>query len=121
MKMCKKGSTWITMLILVLSLAPSVFAAEAMRAERRRQRHLIFRNQEALGEKTGDKFESAVTLSLQITEKKRLLTDVVFVLDKSTSAEMEQQALNMLNELKAEIAESELGKIRLLFLIKSQM
>ena len=55
--------------------------------------------------KAGDKYESTVTLSLPSAEKE-LVTDVVFVLDKSTSAELEEQALNMLSELKAEIAES---------------
>ncbi|MCU6755820.1 von Willebrand factor type A domain [uncultured Eubacterium sp.] len=55
--------------------------------------------------KAGDKYESTVTLSLPSAEKE-LVTDVVFVLDKSTSAELEEQALNMLSDLKTEIAES---------------
>ena len=55
--------------------------------------------------KAGDKYESTVTLSLPSAEKE-LVTDVVFVLDKSTSAELEEQALKMLSDLKAEIAKS---------------
>ena len=44
-------------------------------------------------------YESKVTLSLPSAEEK-LATDVVFVLDKSTSATLEQQALDMLTKLK---------------------
>lgn len=107
MKMCKKGIAWILALMLVLSMAPSVFAAEGDESgEPATEAFDISKSKEATQlEKTGDKFESTVTLSLPSAEK-QLVTDVVFVLDKSTSAEMEQQALNMLNELKAEIAES---------------
>ena len=107
MKMCKKGIAWILALMLVLSMAPSVFAAEGDESGKTATEAFdISKSKEATQlEKTGDKFESTVTLSLPSAEK-QLVTDVVFVLDKSTSAEMEQQALNMLNELKAEIAES---------------
>ena len=106
-KMCKKGIAWILALMLVLSMAPSVFAAEGDESgEPATEAFDISKSKEATQlEKNGDKFESTVTLSLPSAEK-QLVTDVVFVLDKSTSAEMEQQALNMLNELKAEIAES---------------
>ena len=55
--------------------------------------------------KAGDKYESTVTLSLPSAEKE-LVTDVVFVLDKSTSAKLEEQALKMLSDLKTEIAKS---------------
>ncbi|MGN0628865.1 MAG: vWA domain-containing protein [Oscillospiraceae bacterium] len=44
-------------------------------------------------------FESKVTLSLPSAEE-QLVTDIVFVLDKSTSATLEQQALDMLTVLK---------------------
>ena len=46
-------------------------------------------------------FESKVTLSLPSAEE-QLVTDIVFVLDKSTSAALEQQALKMLSELKGQ-------------------
>lgn len=46
--------------------------------------------------------ESNVTLSLPSAEEP-LVTDVVFVLDKSTSAELEQQALQMLAALKQQV------------------
>lgn len=49
-----------------------------------------------------ENFESEVTLSLPAAEE-QLVSDVVFVLDKSTSAALEQQALNMLNDLKTQI------------------
>ena len=49
---------------------------------------------------------SNVTLSLPSAEEK-LASDVVFVLDKSTSAEMEAQALDMLTELKKQTAKTE--------------
>lgn len=45
-----------------------------------------------------ENFETKVTLSLPAGEEK-LATDIVFVLDKSTSAEIEAQALNMLTDL----------------------
>ena len=48
-------------------------------------------------------YESKVTLSLPSAEQ-QLVTDIVFVLDKSTSAELEEQALNMLTTLKNQIA-----------------
>lgn len=45
-----------------------------------------------------ENFETKVTLSLPAGEE-RLATDIVFVLDKSTSAEIEAQALDMLADL----------------------
>ena len=97
MKMCKKGIAWILALMLVLSMAPSVFAAEGDESgETATEAFDISKSKEATQlEKTGDKFESTVTLSLPSAEK-QLVTDVVFVLDKSTSAEMEQQDLDMM-------------------------
>ncbi len=47
-------------------------------------------------------YQSKVTLSLPSAEK-QLVSDVVFVLDKSTSADLEQQALDMLKNLKKQI------------------
>lgn len=49
-----------------------------------------------------ENFESKVTLSLPSAEE-QLVSDVVFVLDKSTSAALEQQALDMLDDLKTQI------------------
>ena len=49
-----------------------------------------------------ENFESEVTLSLPSAEE-QLVSDVVFVLDKSTSAALEQQALDMLGDLKTQI------------------
>lgn len=48
-------------------------------------------------------YESKVTLSLPSAEE-QLASDVVFVLDKSTSAALEQQALDMLTKLKEQAA-----------------
>lgn len=50
-------------------------------------------------------FQSKVTLSLPAAEEE-LVTDVVFVLDKSTSADLEEQALNMLTKLKEQIKDT---------------
>ena len=47
-------------------------------------------------------YESQVTLSLPSSEE-ALVSDVVFVLDKSTSAALEEQALEMLSNLKAQV------------------
>lgn len=47
-------------------------------------------------------YESQVTLSLPSSEE-ALVSDVVFVLDKSTSAALEEQALEMLSNLKAQL------------------
>ena len=47
-------------------------------------------------------FESKVTLSLPSAEE-QLVTDVVLVLDKSTSADLEQQAIAMLEDLKKQV------------------
>ena len=52
-----------------------------------------------------ENFESDVTLSLPSAEA-QLASDVVFVLDKSTSAELEDQALKMLKNLQAQIQET---------------
>ena len=49
-----------------------------------------------------ENFESDITLSLPSAQE-QLATDVVFVLDKSTSAEVEQQALDMLSDLKEQV------------------
>lgn len=50
-------------------------------------------------------FQSKVTLSLPAAEEE-LVTDVVFALDKSTSAALEDQALKMLNDLKDQIKDT---------------
>ena len=52
-----------------------------------------------------ENFESDVTLSLPSAET-QLASDVVFVLDKSTSAALEEQALEMLKNLQAQIQET---------------
>lgn len=52
-----------------------------------------------------ENFESDVTLSLPSAEA-QLASDVVFVLDKSKSASLEEQALEMLKELQAQIQET---------------
>lgn len=52
-----------------------------------------------------ENFESDVTLSLPSAEA-QLASDVVFVLDKSKSASLEEQALKMLKELQAQIQET---------------
>lgn len=49
-------------------------------------------------------YRSTVTLSLPSAEEK-LASDVVFVLDKSTSAELEDKALDLLANLKNEVTE----------------
>lgn len=49
-----------------------------------------------------ENFESKVTLSLPSAEE-QLVSDIVFVLDKSTSAALEDQALAMLQQLKNQI------------------
>lgn len=49
-------------------------------------------------------YRSTVTLSLPSAEEK-LASDVVFVLDKSTSAELEDKALALLADLKKEVTE----------------
>ena len=50
-------------------------------------------------------FESQVTLSLPSAEEP-LVTDVVFVLDKSTSPHLEDEALKMLSDLKTQVGKS---------------
>ena len=52
-----------------------------------------------------ENFESQVTLSLPSAEE-RLENDIVFVLDKSTSAQLENEALEMLRELQAQVKEN---------------
>ena len=49
-----------------------------------------------------ENYQSEVTLSLPAAQE-QLESDVVFVLDKSTSAELEQQVITMLNGLKKQI------------------
>ena len=50
-------------------------------------------------------YESKITLSLPSAEEP-LVSDIVFVLDKSTSAQLEQQALDMLGKLKVHVEET---------------
>ncbi|HIS69967.1 MAG TPA: VWA domain-containing protein [Candidatus Gallacutalibacter stercoravium] len=52
-----------------------------------------------------DNYEANVTLSLPSAEE-QLVTDVVFVLDKSTSTDIEQDALNMLQNLQTQVQET---------------
>ena len=54
-----------------------------------------------------ENFESQVTLSLPSAEEK-LENDIVFVLDKSTSVQLENEALEMLKELQAQAKENAL-------------
>ena len=49
-----------------------------------------------------ENFESEVTLSLP-SQEEQLVSDVVLVLDKSTSADLEDQALQMLKDLQTQI------------------
>lgn len=58
-----------------------------------------------------ENFESQVTLSLPSAEEK-LENDIVFVLDKSTSVQLENEALEMLKELQAQ-AKKNGAKVRL--------
>ena len=50
-------------------------------------------------------YQSKVTLSLPSREEE-LVSDVVFVLDKSTSAELQEEAIQMLNELQKQVEET---------------
>ena len=50
-------------------------------------------------------YQSQVTLSLPASEEE-LVSDVVFVLDKSTSSEVEDQAIQMLEDLNKQIADT---------------
>ena len=50
-------------------------------------------------------YQSQVTLSLPSAEE-QLVSDVVFVLDKSTSADLEEQAIEMLKNLNTQIKET---------------
>ena len=52
-----------------------------------------------------ENFESQVTLSLPSSEE-RLENDIVFVLDKSTSVQLEDEALEMLRELQERVKEN---------------
>ena len=52
-----------------------------------------------------ENYQSEVTLSLPAAQE-QLESDVVFVLDKSTSAELEQQVITMLNGLKNQIKDT---------------
>ncbi len=52
-----------------------------------------------------ENYQSDVTLSLPAAQE-QLESDVVFVLDKSTSAELEKQALSMLSDLNAQIRDT---------------
>ena len=52
-----------------------------------------------------ENYQSQVTLSLPSAEE-QLVSDVVFVLDKSTSAELEEQAVKMLENLNDQIKET---------------
>ena len=52
-----------------------------------------------------ENYESDVTLSLPSAEE-QLVSDVVFVLDKSTSTDIEKEALAMLNKLQEQVADT---------------
>lgn len=93
--------------LLSLMLIVGVMPAAAFAADSEAPTTLdISKSKEATQLKKIDgKYESTVTLSLPSAEK-QLTTDVVFVLDKSTSASLEEQALKMLSDLKSDIADS---------------
>src|SRR5699024_11576293 len=52
-----------------------------------------------------EQFNSEITLSLPSAEE-QLVTDVVFVLDKSTSTDVEEEAVAMLESLKDQVMET---------------
>ena len=53
-----------------------------------------------------ENYESQITLSLPAAEE-QLVSDVVFVLDKSTSAKVEEEALTMLKTLQQQIQDTQ--------------
>ena len=99
----KKRLLWtLPLLCILLCLLPGLAAADET-AETPLLEWEISKSKTATN--LDENFESQITLSLPSAEE-TLVSDVVFVLDKSTSADLEEQALSMLLDLKAQIEQT---------------
>lgn len=99
----KKRLLWtLPLLCILLCLLPGLAAADET-AETPLLEWEISKSKTATN--LDENFESQITLSLPSAEE-TLASDVVFVLDKSTSADLEEQALSMLLDLKAQIEQT---------------
>lgn len=97
----KKLLSLLLSFVLIASMFP--IAAFAATADDSEQTWEISKSKTATN--LDENYESNVVLSLPSSEE-QLVTDVVFVLDKSTSAEIAQQALDMLSELKSQVEQT---------------
>lgn len=103
--MKKRIMTLLLALVLVFSLLPTMaLAATAEPPAAVEPVYDIWTSKSKEATNLDVNFTSDVTLSLPSAQTE-LVSDVVFVLDKSTSASLEDQALAMLTELKEHIAD----------------
>lgn len=104
--MQKKQAKYVIALWFVVVLIFSILPGMAFAAEVSEETELSTEEWDVSRSKTATElnelFESQVTLSLPSAEK-QLVTDVVLVLDKSTSTDLENQVLNILEDLKSQI------------------
>ncbi len=124
--MQKKQAKYVIALWFVVVLIFSILPGMAFAAEVSEETELSTEEWDVSRSKTATElnelFESQVTLSLPSAEK-QLVTDVILVLDKSTSTDLENQVLDILGDLKSQI-EGTGAKINVgvgKFLIKLQM
>lgn len=104
--MQKKQAKYVIALWFVVVLIFSILPGMAFAAEVSEETELSTEEWDVSRSKTATElnelFESQVTLSLPSAEK-QLVTDVVLVLDKSTSTDLENQVLDILGDLKSQI------------------
>lgn len=106
LEMKKKKAKHVIALWFVFVLMLSVLPGMAFAAETTKETTTSTEEWDVSRSKTAtelnENFESQVTLSLPSAEK-QLVTDVVLVLDKSTSTDLENQVLEILGDLKSQI------------------
>lgn len=103
--MKKRIMTLLLALVLVFSLLPTMALAVTTDPPAEvESAYGIWTSKSKEATNLDTDFTSDVTLSLPSAQTE-LVSDVVFVLDKSTSADLEDQALAMLNNLKTHIAD----------------
>lgn len=105
----KKTFAILMIAMMMMCFMPATaFGAESDTSDTRVEKWKVSKSKEATN--LDSNYESKVTLSLPSAEE-QLATDIVFVLDKSTSADLEDEALDMLNVLKKQ-AETTGAKIK---------
>ncbi len=110
----KKGRKWLAFLLALVLVAGTIstgkLAVTAQEQETETTTEQFTTSKSKTATNLDENYESNVTLSLPSAEE-TLVTDVVFVLDKSTSTEVVTLVLEMLEDLKEQVDSTNESKV----------